>query len=454
MSRNDRITQHLLAWLRRLRRDVAGWSVTDDRTFHESLFSASVHDPFSHSYPGNITIRRFADHAAKHVEVSQSVLDLGCGPGEITCELARRHPNVQFRGVDHSDAAIGQARALAKRHGLQNIEFEVADMALYAPRDPVDLVTMFDAFHHLVAPQQLIAALSPFSERFLLVEPAGDSLGRWRRTLDFDWIPTELDKIRARIEYQLGTQPDRVEPSRNAASLQGRAIENRYAQSDYETFFKGFGLEFTGTVAGLDSYPPNPTLESEWRTSLMDIAYHLLRDVDLHLSRLRMDLFAKHWIIYASRGSARCYPRSQERPRTVPTDRAEHSVTGAWDVAWSEVIVPKELVTDVELLIPLTVTNNSWRTWDSDADQPINLSYHWLDSRRSPVIYDGIRTRLPCRLEQATSTRASIAVRAPSRAGKYILQIDLVEEHVTWFSRAGAQPYETSIRVSGRPTAG
>ena len=73
-----------------------------DRDFHDQLFAGQHPPPFAFSYFGYLTIKRFADLAAPYVENTKSVLDLGCGPAEITCELARRFPQVSFLGVDHS----------------------------------------------------------------------------------------------------------------------------------------------------------------------------------------------------------------------------------------------------------------------------------------------------------------------------------------------------------------
>ena len=51
----------ILALARRVRRSLnRRWSTASDREFHDALFSASQHDPFNRSYPGYVTIRRFA----------------------------------------------------------------------------------------------------------------------------------------------------------------------------------------------------------------------------------------------------------------------------------------------------------------------------------------------------------------------------------------------------------
>ena len=267
----------LLSQFRRMRRRTAGWSVGDDRAFHDGLFGASSHDPFDRSYPGYVTIRRFADLAGECIGEARRVLDLGCGPGEITCELASRHPAVEFVGVDHSDVAIARAADNAARRRCGNVRFVAGDLTSFAPDGTVDLVTMFDAFHHLVDPAGFVRRVGAFTDRFFLIEPAGDALGRWRRTMDFDWLPCELDKIRARIEHMMGAPgpADSAAPGGPAVET-GRAIENRYPEADYLRFFDGFALEIKGTVAGFDVYPPSPSHSSAWRAHVMDAAYDTL----------------------------------------------------------------------------------------------------------------------------------------------------------------------------------
>ncbi len=206
------------AW-RRVRSRWSHWSVTADREFHDHLFAAAEHDPFSPAYPGYITIRRFADLAAAHLENARVVLDLGCGPGEITCELAKRFPALSFHGVDHSQTAVDLASSHAGRLQLSNVTFQRADLQTFEPVGPADLVVMFDAFHHLTEPGAFVKRMSRYCDRFFLIEPAGDALGRWKRTIDFDWLPNELDKIRARIEYLLREKASSSQPPASSSQL-------------------------------------------------------------------------------------------------------------------------------------------------------------------------------------------------------------------------------------------
>jgi hypothetical protein len=120
---------------RRLRWRASRWSASADREFHDTLFSSHQYDPFSFAYPGYLTIRRFAALASERLRIigATRVADLGCGPGEITCELARTHPEIAFVGIDHSAAAIARAREHAARLGLANVTFRQEDVSGQRP---------------------------------------------------------------------------------------------------------------------------------------------------------------------------------------------------------------------------------------------------------------------------------------------------------------------------------
>ncbi|GJF00389.1 S-adenosyl-L-methionine-dependent methyltransferase [Phanerochaete sordida] len=77
-------------------------------------------------------VRRVADSAAylaPALEPHMKILDVGCGPGSITIDLARHVPRGHVTGVD-TDAAsetLAKARAQAAQEGVTNVEFAVAD---------------------------------------------------------------------------------------------------------------------------------------------------------------------------------------------------------------------------------------------------------------------------------------------------------------------------------------
>jgi SAM-dependent methyltransferase len=182
-----------LNWSRR------AWSAASDREFHESLYRTDNYDPFSWAYPGYTTIRRFADLVEPFLPERGAVVDLGCGPGEITCELASRRPDLTFTGIDHSSAAIAKAHANIARRAVTNVRFECRNVEEYVPSESIDLATLFDSFHHLTKPAEFVERLDPRVKQWALIEPRGSWAGTWQKDLDFDWLTQDLDKIRARI---------------------------------------------------------------------------------------------------------------------------------------------------------------------------------------------------------------------------------------------------------------
>jgi len=91
------------------------------------------------------TYLRFADErsrpfrdllAAVHVPKPTYVVDLGCGPGQLTAELARRWPAAEVVGIDSSPTMIEQAQSRV----TDRLRFELADLRTWSPPQPVDVL--------------------------------------------------------------------------------------------------------------------------------------------------------------------------------------------------------------------------------------------------------------------------------------------------------------------------
>ncbi len=452
---------------RRLRWALQRWSSAADREFHDTLFSSHRYDPFTFAYPGYITIRRFADLAAGHLDDVRHAIDLGCGPGEITCELARRYPDIAFTGVDHSAAAIARAGEHARALGLSNVRFDTADISTFSAQPAADIVLMFDSFHHLLDPGGFVRTWSRTTQRFFLIEPAGDWLGGMQRTLDLDWIVPAIDTIRSRIVWQIGEDkpgPGIRDPGSDgekaglkacatntpatsqAATNTGEAVEHRYTLDDFKQFFDGFGLQVRGTIAGVESYPPDPYGRLALRDEIGKATYDTMVAVEDVLMRQNIDLHAKHWAIYAERGA----PHVLRTPRPIHPRESEAGlrVQGPYDVEFVSYDGGRAAAPRTTLLATVTFRNKSWRSWDSRASgAPILLSYHWLDADGALAIDDGLRTPLPHAVAPGAVCEMTCRIDTPPRAGRYTLAVDLVEEGVTWFSRAGAPLLKVDFRV-------
>ncbi|XP_069111185.1 S-adenosylmethionine-dependent methyltransferase Rv2258c-like [Argopecten irradians] len=83
-----------------------------------------------------------------------TILDLGCGGGNITRALSRHFPDAQIYGVDYNDTAIDRAVTVAKQQGIRNETFIQANVTSL-PRDwthKFDWVILYDVLHDLPDP--------------------------------------------------------------------------------------------------------------------------------------------------------------------------------------------------------------------------------------------------------------------------------------------------------------
>ena len=81
--------------------------------------------------------RPFVDLLARvGAEAPRTVVDLGCGPGNLTALLRERWPGAEVLGLDSSPEMVERARGL----DLPGVRFEVADLREWAPDQPVDVL--------------------------------------------------------------------------------------------------------------------------------------------------------------------------------------------------------------------------------------------------------------------------------------------------------------------------
>jgi hypothetical protein len=100
----------------------------------------------------------------------------------------------------------------------------------------------------------------------------------------------------------------------------------------------------------------------------------------------------------------------------------------------------------------VAVTNAGVRAWQPDGDQPMALSYHWAEVPSGQiVVQDGRRTPLPRTIAPGETITLTALVQAPLRSGDYILQWDLVQENVIWFSGKTNVTGDVSATVKAGP---
>ena len=82
------------------------------------------------------------------------VLDLGCGPADITIRFARAYPDAVFDGVDGAEAMLAHGRRMVRDAGLDGRIYlhRVHLPAPVLPGSPYDAVVSNSLLHHLDDP--------------------------------------------------------------------------------------------------------------------------------------------------------------------------------------------------------------------------------------------------------------------------------------------------------------
>jgi SAM-dependent methyltransferase len=122
-----------------------------------------------------------------------SVLDIGCGPGTITADLARLVEPGQVVGLDASSEVVAQAEAFAASQGVTNLRFEMGDLfALNHGDATFDVVHAHQVLQHLVNPGTAMVELRR------VLRPGGVLAVRDSDYSAFVWAPPDplLDRWR------------------------------------------------------------------------------------------------------------------------------------------------------------------------------------------------------------------------------------------------------------------
>ncbi|MFF2041295.1 methyltransferase domain-containing protein [Kitasatospora sp. NPDC058170] len=150
-----------------------------------------------------------AGYLVPELRPGQALLDVGCGPGTITADLAELvGPTGRVVAVDTSAEVLEQAAAYVAGRGLDNVVFEVADVhALHHADGEFDVVHAHQVLQHVADP---VAALR---EMRRVTAEDGVVAARDVDYATMTWYPQapELDRwleLYRRIARSNGGEPD------------------------------------------------------------------------------------------------------------------------------------------------------------------------------------------------------------------------------------------------------
>jgi SAM-dependent methyltransferase len=155
--------------------------------------------------------RRTAEDSAAyllpHLTAGSSLLDIGCGPGTITADLATRVAPGPVLAVDQFADVLDVARAEAQRRNLSNVSLATADVhKLDFPDDAFDVVHAHQVLQHVADPVQALR------EMRRVCRPGGVVAARDADYAGFIWFP-RLPALDLWLDlYEKAARANRGEP--------------------------------------------------------------------------------------------------------------------------------------------------------------------------------------------------------------------------------------------------
>lgn len=162
------------------------------------------------------TAENSAGYLLPHLRAGMSLLDVGCGPGTITADLAERVAPGRVLAVDPAADAVAATRALLDERGVTTVEVRRSDLATLREGVPgpdeggddgFDVVHAHQVLQHLADP---VAALRDMAA---LARPGGIVAARDSDYHAVTWYPQlpELDEwmdLYQRTARANGGEPD------------------------------------------------------------------------------------------------------------------------------------------------------------------------------------------------------------------------------------------------------
>ncbi len=359
-----------------------------------------MNKPFSDGAWTGWVLSRFGQLlTALDLRPGDRVLDFGCGTGWSSIMLARM--GMQVTGMDISPAALDLARAGAAR-ALDGLECPPPTFATYgggrldAADGHFDAIVVFDAFHHLPNPRQVMGefarVLAP-NARLGMAEPG---IGH----ADESHSQAEMDHGVLELELDL----------------------EQLSQSALAAGFKGMEV----VVPGL--HPHAMTLPMRRLRWFMRGWSWLVPADQLRLAILRapIALFWKGPHFLSS-----LHPRDQSaiiRPAVAAIDSR-----------------PGEAFT-----LRATVTNTRATVWLREGRHGrgyVRLGAHLLGQDGRTIEHDYARGGLPCDVARGEQVLVELSCVAPADRGVYVLRLDMVNEGIGWFAENQSATTDVALTV-------
>jgi SAM-dependent methyltransferase len=154
------------------------------------------------------TAENSAGYLLARLPADAQLLDIGCGPGTITVDLAARVPDGQVTAIDTAEDVLRMARQEAGRRGQLNVRFQAGDAYQLAFKD-----NTFDVVHAHQVLQHLSDPVAALAEMRRVCRPGGLIAARDGDYGGMFWFPedpelTQWQDLYRNVARALGGEPD------------------------------------------------------------------------------------------------------------------------------------------------------------------------------------------------------------------------------------------------------
>ncbi|MFF7633532.1 SAM-dependent methyltransferase [Kitasatospora sp. NPDC008050] len=218
----------------------------DDTDLPPRLTRLTFHGPLSEARAAQLTSRLSRAAPA-------TVLDIGCGWGELMLRVLAATPGATGLGLDLNAADLARGRENARARGLADRVRFAEESAVGTAREPADLVLCLGASHALSeaeAPHHTVAALHALRR---LVRPGGRVVlgeGFWQRPPTEAELAAMWPGATAGEQYDLAGLVDLAV----AAGFRPSWIETADAD-EWEEFESGYQCDVEEWLAANDTHP-------------------------------------------------------------------------------------------------------------------------------------------------------------------------------------------------------
>jgi SAM-dependent methyltransferase len=174
---------------------------------HRAVYTHGHHESVLRGHRRR-TAQDSAAYLLAYLRPGQSVLDIGCGPGTITVDLAALVAPGSVTAVEITEEALNLARAEAGRRNAPNVSFVTSDVhALDFPDAAFDVVHAHQVLQHVADPVQALR------EMRRVCVPGGIVAVRDADYAGFIWYPRLAPLDRWLELYQRAARTNGGEPN-------------------------------------------------------------------------------------------------------------------------------------------------------------------------------------------------------------------------------------------------